>query len=100
MKKKDLELKCPDCGSRLRVDCETGEVIAHGQEEKPDDLLDVARRLEGRHEAKSNAFDDALSAEKSRKQDLDDLFKKASDKNRDSDDDDEKVDNPLDDRWR
>jgi len=98
MKKKDLELKCPDCGSHLRVDRETGQVIAHGPEERPTDLLDVVRGIEGRHQAKSDAFDAALDAEKGRKQELDDLFRKAAEKSKD--DDGDKPDNPLDDRWR
>ena len=81
------------------VDSETGAVISHSQEPKPDDLLDVVRRLDGRQQAKADAFEAALDAEKGRENELDDLFKKAAEKNKDPEDG-EKPDNPLDDRWR
>lgn len=97
MSKKDLEIKCPDCGCRLRVDRETGAVIAHGAGEKPKDLAEVKERMEGNTERKRDAFGAALQAERGRKNELDDLFKKASDKAAGSEKD---PDNPLDDRWR
>ena len=97
MSKKDLEIKCPDCGSRLRIDRETGAVIAHGAEEKPADLAEVKARMEGNTDRKRDAFGAALQAERGRKNELDALFKKASDKASTSEED---PDNPLDDRWR
>ena len=100
MPKKDLEVKCPDCGSNLRLDRETGEVIAHGREERPKDLGEVAARLEQRQAAREDAFGAALEAEKGRAQELDDLFKKAADKAKKAPEDGDKPDNPLDDRWR
>jgi hypothetical protein len=98
MSKKDLEIKCPDCGSRLRIDRETGAIIAHGPEEKPSDLADVKAKMEGKTQAKRDAFGAALNAERGRKNALDALFKDASKKA--SKDDEDKPDNPLDDRWR
>jgi len=97
MSKKDLEIMCPDCGCRLRIDRESGKVIAHGGGEKPSDLAEVKARMEGNTQRKQDAFGAALKAEKGRKNELDALFKKASDKAATSEDE---PDNPLDDRWR
>jgi len=97
MSKKDLEIKCPDCGCRLRIDRETGAVIAHGPGEKPSDLLQVKAQMESNTARKRDAFGAALQAERGRKKELDDLFKKASDQAATHED---KPDNPLDDRWR
>ena len=56
MSKKDLEIKCPDCGCRLRIDRESGKVIAHGGGEKPSDLAEVKARMEGNTQRKQDAF--------------------------------------------
>ena len=98
MRKKDLEIHCPDCGSRLRIDPETGAVLAHG-EDKATDLKEVQERIEVRESKRSDAFGAALDAERGRKKELDDLFKEAAEKAKDSDDEDA-PDNPLDERWR
>ncbi|MDP7062235.1 MAG: hypothetical protein QF489_04795 [Planctomycetota bacterium] len=98
MSKKDLEIKCPDCGSRLRIDRETGGIIAHGREDKAKDLADVKARMEGKTQAKRDAFGAALKAERGRKNELDSLFKDAAEKA--SKNEEEEPDNPLDERWR
>jgi hypothetical protein len=97
LKKKDLEIRCPDCGSRLRIDRETGAVIAHGKDEKAADFADVQARMAAKKQRKVDAFGDALKAERGRKTELDDLFRKASEKASANEED---PDNPLDDRWR
>ena len=96
---KDLELRCPDCGARLRVDARTGQVVAHSRDEKPQDLGEAARQSEAKGAAKEEAFRAAMQAERSRKQELEDLFRKAADKAK-QDDGEKKPDRPLDDRWR
>lgn len=98
MRKKDLEIHCPDCGSRLRIDRETGAILAHG-EEKASDLGEIQARISAREDRQADAFGAALDAEKGRKKELDDLFKKAAEKTKDNDDG-SNPDNPLDDRWR
>lgn len=96
---KDLEIRCPDCGSRLRVDARTGAIVAHGPGEKPADLGEAARRHEEQRSVKEDAFRSALAAERDRKEELDSLFKKAADKAR-KDDAESKPERPQDDRWR
>ncbi len=96
---KDLEIKCPDCGSRIRVDPRTGLIIAHGQGEKPADLGEATRQHEAKRSAKEDAFRSAAAAERGRKEELDRLFKKAADKAR-QDDPGAQPDRPQDDRWR
>jgi len=96
---KDLEIRCPDCGSRLRVDPRTGEIVAHGPGAKPADLGEAARQHQELRAGKEDAFRSALAAERDRKEELDSLFRKAADKAR-KDDSEAKPDRPLDDRWR
>lgn len=98
MRKKDLEIHCPDCGSRLRIDPETGAILAHGAE-KATDLEEVQSRIAAREGQRADAFGAALDAERGRKKELDDLFKEAAEKAKGSDDE-EAPDNPLDERWR
>ena len=97
MGKRQLEFRCPDCGSRLEADPRTGKVISHGKEKKLEDLTDAASRMEKRKEEHQHAFTSGLDAEKRRGQELDDLFKKASEQ---VDDDGDKPDNPMEDKWR
>ena len=75
---KDLEIRCPDCGSRLRVDPRTGAIVAHGPGERPADLGEAARQHEEKRVIQEDAFRSAVAAERSRKEDLDGLFKKAA----------------------
>jgi len=97
MGKQQLEFRCPDCGSRLEADPRTGKVISHGKEKKLEDLADATSRMEKRKEEHQDAFASGLEAEKSRGQELDDLFKKASEQ---VEDDHDKPDNPMEDKWR
>jgi len=98
MRKKDLEVHCPDCGSRLRIDRETGAILAHG-EEKAADLGEIQGRIAVREQESQDAFGAAMIAERERKKELDDLFKKASDKTK-ADQDQDRPDNAMDERWR
>ena len=98
MRKKDLEIHCPDCGSRLRIDPESGEILAHGAD-KAVDLDEVQARLVRREKGREDAFGAALDAERVRRKELDDLFRKAAEKTRKSGTD-APPDNPMDERWR
>jgi len=81
----------------LRIDRETGAVIAHGVGVKPTDLVQVKTQMEGKKEQKRDAFGAAIEAERGRKSELDALFKKATDQAATQSEDPE---SPLDDRWR
>ncbi|HIA38584.1 MAG TPA: hypothetical protein EYN86_03630 [Planctomycetes bacterium] len=73
--KKDLYVRCPDCDVEMRIDRETGAIISHGKKDQSS----------------------GINAEKKRKNELDDLFKEASEKAQ------EKPDLPDDlnnDKWR
>lgn len=96
---KDFEIRCPDCGVRIRVDAATGQVIAHGPGERPKDLGEAARRHEERKAGQADAFGAAMDAERRRKEELEDLFRKAADKAK-SADPDQQPDRGNDDRWR
>ncbi len=97
MAKKDLEIHCPDCGSRLRIDPESGRILAHGAE-KPHDLKEVQDRLAHQAKEREDAFGAALDAERGRRAELDALFKKAAEKSKTVGD--EAPENPMDERWR
>ena len=83
----------------MKVDSKTGAVLAHGADaEKPTDLGAVAKRVSEREQGLQDSFQKAVSAEKNRGKELEDLFKKAAEK---VDDEPEKPgDHPLDGRWR
>jgi len=99
MRAKDLEIHCPDCGTRIRVDRETGAVIAHGPGERTKDLGEATRRHEEKKAGRNDAFGAAIDAERGRKEELEKLFRKAAEKAEESDPG-EKPDKANDDRWR
>jgi len=100
MKRIPLDVVCPCCDTLMKVDPKNGNVLVHGEEaEKPADLGDVVKRIEQREEKLNDSFGEAMEAERRRKQELHDLFKKAKDK-AESDTSKNGPDNPLDDRWR
>ena len=90
MAKKDTMVTCPCCESRLEVDSLSGKVIRWRRAEELDetgkpvlreeDWEAAASRVESRLGAAGGKFEESLQREKSREQDLDDLFKKASEK--------------------
>ncbi len=95
-----LEVTCPCCETLLKIHPHSGKILAHGEEAlKPIDLGDVVKRVEGRDEKLKDSFAEALDAERNRKKELEDLFRKAADKAKDSDGE-KPPENPLDDRWR
>lgn len=83
----------------MSVDSLSGEVQAF--DPPAEDLESAAKRATaGRESARKDAFDAALSAEKSRSKDLDDLFRQAAEKQEKKGDDSSAPDNALDDRWQ
>ena len=87
MDKKDIELTCPCCDSRLTVDLRTGKVVRARRPEELDetgkprvsgkDWERMNSAVQGRLESASSKFDAGLARERSKARDLDDLFKQA-----------------------
>lgn len=90
MVQKQIEVDCPCCDSRLVIDVLTAKVLKHIPPAKLDEtgrpVLDGGRwdaasqRVKGRETRGTASFDAALGKERSRDDELDDLFKKAQDK--------------------
>jgi len=88
--KKDVMVACPCCDSRIEIDLRTGKVLRWRRPEELDetgkpvvtegDWADANKRVSNRLGEAKDRFESGLSKEKSRVNDLDDLFKKASDK--------------------
>ena len=86
MAKKELTVTCPCCDSRLVVDVLTERVITHSRRVEADstgrpvlteaDWDSANTKVSGRISAAEDRFDQALSSERTRGQDLDALFDK------------------------
>ena len=99
MKQGAIQVTCPECGVLMKVDPNSGKVLAHGEGAKgPADLGEAVQRRAARDEKVKDSFAAAMEAERNRKKELEDLFRKASDKAKK--DDGDAPENPLDDRWR
>lgn len=64
-----LEIRCPDCGARLRVDAETGMVLGHQRAPNRGRDLDLSRAQEqlGRQEQdRERRFQQSVADEKGR----------------------------------
>ncbi len=99
MEKKEVRVTCPCCRARLDVDVRT-ETVLRWREEGPrepaaeeggpvpgaPEFDALARRVAGRLDTAVDKFDDNLAREKRRGQDLDELFRRASEKLKDGDD--------------
>ena len=90
METKQIDVSCPCCNTRLTVDVLTRTVLRHAPPEQLDatgkPVLDENRwvsaneKVAGRKQEAKDKFDAALGKERSREQDLDDLFEKAKKK--------------------
>ncbi len=90
MSARDTNVTCPCCQSRLEVDTRTGQVLKWSRQSELDetgkpilresDWHDAAKKVSGRLPSAGDKFDASMNREKSREQDLDDLFTKAKDK--------------------
>lgn len=100
MASEDLQVRCPCCGAQLLVDRQSGQVTAAGERPRPKDLSEVVQRVQERSGKAAGDFTAALDAERRRKQELEELFRKAQDKARKEGPPTERPESPLDDRWR
>ncbi len=90
MEIKDVDVTCPCCGTRITVDVRTRKTLRTRPPKELDesgkpvvkakDWDQISSKVEGRLGAASSKFEDGLSKEKTREGDLDDLFRKASEK--------------------
>jgi hypothetical protein len=90
MGRKEIEVACPCCSTRLVVDVLTATVLKQIDPRQVDEtgkaVLDEGRwdkaeeTVRDRPAGSKNVFDAALDKEKARPTDLDDLFDKARDK--------------------
>ena len=96
MDAKSLEIACPCCESRLEVDVRTGKLVRWAKKSELDesgkplvregDWTQASQRVNQRLGGAADKFDESLTREKTRGKDLDELFKKASDKLKDKGD--------------
>ena len=96
METKEIDVRCPCCESSLSIDVRTAKVLRWGRPTELDDhgkpVLreenwdEALGRVVGREGAALDKFDQALSKEKTRGKDLDDLFRKAEEKLNEKDD--------------
>ena len=97
MEKKEVQVDCPECGMRLLVDVRTGKILRSSRASEIDETgktvvreedWDSARdRVQSRLSSAEDKFDSGLNREKNREQDLDDLFRRASEKLHEEDED-------------
>ena len=87
---KDVVVECPCCASKLEVDVRTGKILRwRGKDEEEEagkapssegHWNSAAERVSRRLGDATDKFDQSLSREKDRARDLEELFRKASDK--------------------
>ena len=97
MSRKEIHVTCPCCESRLEIDVLTQRVVKARRAEELDpsgkpklreeDWDSAQARVSGRAGSAEDKFDSFLTREKTRGQDLDDLFQKLRDKDDDDPDD-------------
>jgi|SaaInl4_135m_RNA_FD_contig_21_1735170_length_674_multi_3_in_0_out_0_1 hypothetical protein len=93
-----LHSECPHCRAKLQVDPISGSVVSF--DPPPETMAEAQREADSAQpQRRKDAFESALNAERNREKNLDDLFRKASQKQQGNEEGD-RADNPLDDRWR
>jgi hypothetical protein len=90
MDSKEVKIDCPCCQSRLEIDVRTSSVLRWRKKGETDetgkpvlresDWSAASERVNRRLGSAGDKFDESLTREKGRKQDLDDLFRKANEK--------------------
>jgi hypothetical protein len=90
MEKKQVEICCPTCSSRLLVDVRSEQVLRTRRPEELDttgkpkvsegDWDDAMGRVQDRAGRRESKLDEALERERSKADRLDDLFRQASEK--------------------
>lgn len=85
-----LKVRCPDCGSDLVIDRETGEVLFHKAAKAPAaggrDLDSLFADLEASKERAGEVFEREVAAYKDRDRLLEEKFKEAVEKAKDAPD--------------
>jgi len=82
----EIELECPCCGVRLKVDVSLGKVIWHGQPPRKTDAPDIdqsARLLEQEKARREAMFRQSAEDEKSKAQLLEKKFQEALKRSKD-----------------
>jgi len=97
METKQIDVECPCCNTRLTVDVLTRTILRHAPPGQVDEtgkqVLDEERwdtaneKVTGRRSEAADKFDAALGKERTREQDLDDLFEQAKRKAKDEPED-------------
>ena len=90
MEIKEVGTVCPCCQTRLTVDVRSGKVLRSQSPLEHDstgkrvikegDWLSASERVSSRLDSAADRFEQGLGREKSREQDLDELFRKTSEK--------------------
>jgi hypothetical protein len=90
MDTKEARITCPCCSSLLEIDVRTEKVVrwrrkgeteeARDASSREEDWSSAAGRVAGRLGSAAEKFDASLSRERDREKDLDQLFRKASEK--------------------
>jgi len=90
MERKQFEIDCPCCSSRILIDVRTGQILRTRRPQAADetgrkatsqaDWQDALGRVQERTRAGDDRLEQALDREKRRGRDLDDLFEQAKDK--------------------
>ncbi|HET6204876.1 MAG TPA: hypothetical protein VFI25_18965 [Planctomycetota bacterium] len=84
--RKEVETKCPHCGTRLLVDVATGQVLrkdvpgGSGERPKAEEFDAAVRRREERSKQLDDAFGGAVQEEAEKKKRLEDAFDRAKKK--------------------
>lgn len=85
-KRELLELICPCCHARLRVDAELSEVVSHDpppKQQKVSDLAEAARALRDKESRREEQFQKSVQAERDRGKLLRRKFEEAFEKVKD-----------------
>jgi predicted amidophosphoribosyltransferase len=82
----EIELECPCCGARLKIDVSLGKVIWHGKPPRKADVPDIdqsARLLEQEKARREAIFRQSTEDEKSKAQLLEKKFQEALKRSKD-----------------
>ncbi|MGA8182928.1 MAG: hypothetical protein WB819_04715 [Terriglobia bacterium] len=82
----EIELECPCCGARLKIDVSLGKVIWHGKPPRKADVPDIdqsARLLEQEKARREALFRQSTEDEKSKAQLLEKKFQEALKRSKD-----------------
>ena len=90
MERKQIEIDCPCCASRILVDVRTGQILRTRRPAGTDEAgrktvsqaewQDALGRVKERKAGGEDRLEQALDRERRREQDLDDLFRQARDR--------------------